>query len=146
MPTAVRKKKEEMGTHEKYPGEVLIVFEKRRTKLQKAGLEPRTWAYKVEKKRKKTENGGFQSILLTSRIERSIADPKGYVVIIGYTRETNFRRPPLAELDSGARSFAGDTESGHVGRAWDGHAAAGGQVALGIPVINQTQLCRSQAT
>ena len=45
-------------------------------------------------------------------------------MIICHTRETNFRRPPLAELGVGARFFAGNTEGGRVGRPWDGRAAA----------------------
>ena len=40
-------------------------------------------------------------------------------------------RPPLAELNGGARSFAGHTEDCWVGQACHRRAAAGGQVALG---------------
>ena len=46
-------------------------------------------------------------------------------------REGTVRRLPLAELDGGARSFAGDTEGCCVGRACRGCAAARGLVALG---------------
>ena len=46
-------------------------------------------------------------------------------------REGTVRRLPLAELDGGARSFAGDTEGCCVGRACRGCAAARGPVALG---------------
>ena len=45
--------------------------------------------------------------------------------------EGTFRRPPLAKLGVGARSFAGSTEDCCVEEAWLGRAATGGLVALG---------------
>ena len=75
---------------------------------------------------------GIEPTLLTSRTERPTADPiEGYLVIICHTGETNFRRPPLAQLSVDARSFARDTGGGRVGRPWDGRTAASGRVAVG---------------
>ena len=60
--------------------------------------------------KKEAKTGAFKPTLLTSRIERPTADPKEGIAIIYYTRETNLRRPPLAELGVGAASSAGNTE------------------------------------
>ena len=46
-------------------------------------------------------------------------------------REGTFPRPPLAEFDGCAPSFAGNTEDYCVEQAWRGRAAAGGPVAVG---------------
>ena len=80
--------------------------------------------------KKEAKTGAFKPTLLTSRIERPTADPKEGIAIIYYTRETNFRRPPLAELDVGAASFAVNTEGCREGvgvgrsrgRGWSGGA------------------------
>ena len=53
---------------------------------------------------------------------------------ISGTGDGSFRRSPLVEFGVGARSFADNTLYGRVGRAWSGHAAAGGPVALGRAV------------
>ena len=45
--------------------------------------------------------------------------------------ECAFQCPSLAELASGARSFAGDTEGCCEGQAWHRRAATGDLVALG---------------
>ena len=52
--------------------------------------------------KKEAKTGAFKPTLLTSRIERPTADPKQGIAITYYTRDTNFRRPPLAELGVGA--------------------------------------------
>ena len=44
---------------------------------------------------------------------------------------STFPRSLLAEFDVGARFFADDTLQCHVGRAWRGRTARGGQVAHG---------------
>ena len=44
-------------------------------------------------------------------------------------REGTFARPPLAEMDGGARPFAGDTEGWCEWEAWRGRAATGGPMA-----------------
>ena len=88
---------------------------------------------------------------LTSGIEHPVDDPKeGYLVLICHTPETSFRRPPLAELGVGARSFAGDTEGCCGGRLGRSRAATGGRVALGNSrspksVLHPTRLWGSKA-
>ena len=55
------------------------------------------------------------------------------------TGDSSFRRSPLAELGTGARSFAAVTEGCCVERVWRGRAAAGGPVAIGT---NRTSVGR----
>lgn len=67
---------------------------------------------------------------LGSKIARPTAELYIYV-IQAQTIFSIFDRLPLAELGSGALSFAGNTEGYCGGRAWHGRAAAGDWVAHG---------------